>query len=204
MEPAPSCLTWPAVQSRDRAGFRAKMLKLAAARLDPEAAARVTFLERPMHKLDELAGQLDVTVAINSLVMPDVRLIDRTLRSIHASLKPGGLFLGVVPSIDTIYYHLLLLMDQALDQGVEPREATRLAQLQIERRHYDFAFGEFHFDGLRQKFWQPFEIEYRLNKAGFASTTLAKVLYPWDDSVAGSETLRGFPRNWDWFFQARA
>ena len=152
--------------------------------------------------LDEFAGQLDVAVAVNSLVMPDVRLIDRTLRSIRASLKPGGLFLGVVPSIDTICYHLLLLMDQGLDQGLEPTEAKRIAALQTERRHYDFAFGESHFDGLRQKFWQPFEIEYRLNKAGFRSMSLDKVLYPWDDSVAGSDALAGFPRNWDWFFQA--
>ena len=111
--------------------FAPKMLKLAAARLDT-AAPQVTFLQRPMHELDELAGQLDVAVAINSLVMPDVRLIDRTLRSIRCTLKPGGLFLGVVPSIDTIYYHLLLLTDQALDSGVEPREARRSAELQIE------------------------------------------------------------------------
>jgi SAM-dependent methyltransferase len=182
--------------------FAPAMLKLAAGRLDPEAQARVTFLKRPMHELDDLAGQLDVAVAVNSLVMPDVRLIDRSLQSIRVSLKPGGLFLGVVPSIDTIYYHLLLLTDQGLDQGVEPREAKLLAALHTERNHYDFAFGEFHFDGLRQKFWQPFEVEYRLNKAGFASTSVAKVLYPWDESVAGSDTLGGFPRNWDWFFLA--
>ena len=97
--------------------FAPGMLKLAAARLSPEAAARVTFLERPMHELDDLAGQLDVAVAVNSLVMPDVRLIDRTLRSIRASLKPGGQFLGVVPSIDTICYHLMLLMDQVARSG---------------------------------------------------------------------------------------
>ncbi len=184
--------------------FAPGMLELAAGRLDPGAAARVTFLKRPMHELDDLAGQIDVAVTVNSLVMPDVRLIDRTLRSIRASLKPGGLFLGVVPSIDTICYHLSLLMDQGLDQGLKLMEAKRLAALHTERRHYDFAFGEFHFDGLRQKFWHPFEIEYRLNKAGFTSTTLAKVLYPWDESVAGSDTLAGFPRNWDWFFQTHA
>jgi SAM-dependent methyltransferase len=184
--------------------FAPAMLKLSAGRLEPDATARVTFLKRPMHELDDFAGQLDVAVAVNSIVMPDVRLIDRTLRSIRASLKPGGLFLGVVPSIDTICYHLSLLMDQALDQGFEPKEAKRLAALQTERRHYDFAFGEFHFDGIRQKFWQPFEIEYRLNKAGFSSPSLGKVLYPWDESVAGSATLAGFPRNWDWFFRAYA
>ena len=44
-------------------------------------------------------------------------VIDRTLRSIRASLKPGGQFLGIVPSIDAIYYHLMLLIDQALTKG---------------------------------------------------------------------------------------
>jgi ubiquinone/menaquinone biosynthesis C-methylase UbiE len=184
--------------------FAPGMLERARERLDSEAVSRVTFLKRPMHQLDEFAGQVDVAVAVNSLVMPDVRLIDRTLKSIRASLRPGGQFMGVVPSIDTIYYHLMLLMDQSIDQGLETKEAKRLAGLHAERRYYDFAFGEFHFDGLRQKFWQPFELEYRLQKAGFTSTTLGKVLYPWDESWAGSEAMVGFPRSWDWFFMVRS
>jgi SAM-dependent methyltransferase len=182
--------------------FAPAMLELAINRMESGGCTSVTFLERSIHELDDLAGQLDVAIAVNSLVMPDVRLIDRSLESIRASLRPGGVFLGVVPSIDTIYYHLMLLADQAIAQGAEPREARRIADHQLERRHYDFAFGEFHTEGLRQKFWQPFELEYRLNKAGFASTTLAKVLYPWDESVVGSQTLAPLPRNWDWFFQS--
>jgi ubiquinone/menaquinone biosynthesis C-methylase UbiE len=182
--------------------FAPMMLKLAAARLTPEAAARVTFLERPMHELDDLTGQLDVAVAVNSLVMPDVRVIDRTLKSIRRALKPGGRFMGVVPSIDTISYQLMLLLDQSLDQGVVPKEARRMAALYTERRLYDFAFGEFHFEGLRQKFWQPFEIEHRLKKAGFSPPAIGKVFYPWDSSVPGGESLTEFPRSWDWFFQA--
>ena len=77
-----------------------------------------------------------------------------------------------------------------------------LAALQAERRYYDFVFGRFRFQGLRQKFWQPFEVEHRLAKAGFTAITLSKVLYPWDQSLADSGELEGFPRSWDWFFQA--
>ena len=182
--------------------FAPGMLELAGDRLGAEAAARVTFLQCPMHELDDLAGQIDVAVAVNSLVMPDVQLIDRTLRSIRASLRPGGQFLGIVPSIDAICYHMMLLMEQALDQGSAPKEAKRLAALQAERRHYDFGFGHFHFQGLRQKFWQPFEVEYRLTKAGLTSTSLGKVLYPWDESLAGGDISTVFPPSWDWFFLA--
>jgi SAM-dependent methyltransferase len=184
--------------------FAPGMIARARERLGPGAAPSVRFLQRPMHQLEDLAGQIDVAVAVNSLVMPDVRLIDRTLRAIRAALKPGGQLLGIVPAIDAIAYHVMLLMDRALDRGRDPREAERLAALQAERRYYDFAFGRFRFQGLRQKFWQPFEVEHRLAKAGFTAVTLSKVLYPWDESLAGSGELEGFPRSWDWFFQALA
>jgi SAM-dependent methyltransferase len=183
--------------------FAPGMLKGARDRLAPEAAACVSFYERPMHDLDDFAGKLDVAVAVNSLVMPDVRLIDRTLRAIRQSMRPGGQFLGVVPSIDAISYQIMLLVDQSLADGCSPREAERLAALHVERRRYDFALGQFRYQGLRQKFWRPFELEYRLSKAGFARTTLEKVLYPWDGNLAGGEALTGFPPSWDWFFLAR-
>ncbi len=93
--------------------FAPGMIERARQRIGPEAGARVAFLKRPMHELDDLVGQIDVAVAVNSLVMPDVRVIDRTLRAIRASLRPGGQFLGIVPSIDAIAYHIMLLMDGA-------------------------------------------------------------------------------------------
>ncbi len=183
--------------------FAPAMLEAARQRLGQSAADRVNFLERPIHDLADFAGQVDVAVAINSLVMPDVRMIDRSLRAIRASLRPDGQFVGIVPSLDAISYHTMLLMDQAIDQGLEPKEAENFASLNVERRRYDFVFGRFHFQGIHQKFWQPFELEYRLKKAGFTTVTLQKVLYPWDDDVPDDDDLAGFPRSWDWFFQTR-
>jgi len=181
--------------------FAPAMLERAKKRIGRSAADRVIFLERPMHELDDFAGKVDVAIAVNSLVMPDVRLIDRSLRSIRSCLRPHGQFLGIVPSIDAIAYHLMLAMDQAIDEGFEPREAEKFASLNAERQRYDFVFGKFHFEGIRQKFWRPFELEYRLKKAGFATPTLRKVLYPWDDGQPGDDDLADFSRSWDWFFQ---
>ena len=182
--------------------FAPGMIERAQERLTPRAARRVTFLKRPMHELDDLAGQIDIAVAVNSIVMPDIRLIERTLAAIRAALTKGGLFLGVVPSIDAIAYHAMLLVDRGLERGLPPREAERASAIQIERRYYDFLFGRFRFQGLSQKFWQPFEIEHRLGAAGFGTVDLAKVLYPWDDAMAGAGELVGYPRSWDWFFRA--
>ena len=183
--------------------FAGGMLERARERIAPGARERVTFLSRPMHDLDDLVGQVDVAIAVNSLVMPEIRLIDRTLCAIRASLVPGGQFLGILPSIDALAYHAMLLVDRALEKGMSAREAERLAADQIERRYYDFAFGRFRLQGLSQKFWQPFEIEHRFARAGFSSVTLSKVLYPWDESLASADELAEFPRSWDWFFLAR-
>jgi SAM-dependent methyltransferase len=183
--------------------FAPAMLERAKKRLSPGSANRVVFLERPIHDLDDFGGRIDVAVATNSLVMPDVRLIDRSLRSIRACLTPGGQFLGIVPSMDAISYHLMLLMDQAIDQGLEPKEAEKFASLNVERRHYDFVWGRFRFQGIHQKFWQPSELEYRFKKAAFTTVTLQKVLYPWEENLPGDDDLADFPRSWDWFFHAR-
>src|SRR5690606_27583874 len=117
--------------------------------------------------LEDFVGHFEVAVAVNSIVMPDVRVIDRTLTAIRRCLKPDGQFLGVVPAMDAIHYHTMLLHDHALDRGADEGEAERSAAFHGEHVYYDFAFGRFDYQGLKQHFWQPFEVDYRLRKAGF-------------------------------------
>jgi SAM-dependent methyltransferase len=181
--------------------FAPTMISRAKARLGADAA-RVTFETRAMHDLDDYAGQFDVAVAVNSLVMPDTRVIDRTLQAIRSSLKPGGVFLGAVPAMDAIHYHTMLLMDRALDGGQSPEEAERTAAYLAEHHSYEFAFGRFQFHGIRQKFWQSFEVQHRLRKAGFSAIALDRILYPWDESLPGGAELAGNPQSWDWAFRA--
>jgi hypothetical protein len=178
------------------------MIESAKARLGPEKAARMEFLHRPMHEIEDLAGKLDVAISVNSLIMPDVRLIDRTLGAIRDILHPNGVLLGIVPSIDAIHHYTMLLYDQALEHGLDPHLAFRVTAEHAEHKLYDFAFGRFKYQGLKQKFWQPFEVEYRLSKAGFRNIKLDKVLYPWDDEFLEIVDHRAISPSWDWFFQA--
>ncbi|WP_250847120.1 class I SAM-dependent methyltransferase [Aquisphaera insulae] len=182
--------------------FAPGMLAQARKRLGPERSGRVEFLERSMTGLVDLRGRVDVAIAINSLVMPDIRDIDSALGEIRESLQPGGVFLGIVPSLDSIQYLTMLQLDQALKLGMSPEEAAQFTALHAEHRLYDFAFGRFRYRGLRQKFWTSFEVEYRLGKAGFRVEGPSKVLYPWDESAPATAELGEYPPCWDWYFRA--
>ena len=181
--------------------FAPGMIKRAKRRLGKHAS-RVRFHTAPMHEIDQLGVSFDVVAAVNSVVMPDVRDQDQAISAVRRSLTAGGCFLGILPAMDAIHYHTMLLYDRALENGLEPSAAERQAAFQGEHHLYDFAFGRFHFQGLSQKFWQPFEIRHRMRKAGFTTVDLAEVLYPWDDSQIGYEDFQGMPRSWDWCFRA--
>jgi SAM-dependent methyltransferase len=179
--------------------FAEGMLKRARERC--HGLANVEFLHRPLTDLAPLAGQLDAAVAVNSLVLPDVGDLETALRSIHAALRPGGRLLGIVPAMDAVHYCTMLLVDRARRAGMPADKARQNAAHHGEHALYDFAFGGFRFQGLEQHFWQPFEVHYRLRRAGFCRVRLAKVHLAWNQ-FAGAADLKDQPPPWDWFFQA--
>jgi SAM-dependent methyltransferase len=179
--------------------FAEGMLQRAAERC--QGLGNVRFLQTSLTDLSALQGQVDVAVAVNSLVMPDIRDLERSLKEVAQALRPSGHFLGILPAMDAVHYHTMLLVDRALRTGMPMDKARQNAAKNGEHELYDFGFGQFHFQGLEQHFWQPFEVGYRLRRAGFRRVRLSKVLLAWEQFGCGAE-LKEFPPPWDWFFQA--
>jgi SAM-dependent methyltransferase len=176
---------------------------LERARQRCQGQANIEFLARPLTDLSPLVGQIDVAVAVNSLVMPQIPDLEESLRQIHSVLRPGGVFLGIIPAMDAVHYYTMLLVDRALTAG-KPLEAARKNAAHFnEHELYDFAFGQYHYEGLEQHFWQPFEVRYRLRRAGFRHIRLAKVHLAWEQFACATD-LKDLPPPWDWFFQAEA
>ena len=170
-----------------------------------ERCARLTnveFHELSLTNLGPLAGQVDVAVAVNSIIQADVSTIEKVLSGVRAALKPGGMFLGIVPAMDAVHYHTMLLVDRARQTGMPEDKARDNAARHGEHELYGFEFGDFSYLGLKQHFWQAFEIGYRLRRAGFRSIRRAKSLLSWDQCACGGD-LRGQPPPWDWFFSCR-
>jgi SAM-dependent methyltransferase len=175
---------------------------LARARERVAGRANVSFYQGNLTSLAPLYGQIDIAVAVNSLVLPDLRDLDRALVEIQRCLRPGGMFFGILPAMDGVHYYNMLLLDRALASG-KPLEAARKNTSHYgEFEFYDFGFGQFTYEGLEQHFWQPFEVRHRFLKAGFHLEHLKKVSLSWQQFACGHE-LKQFAPPWDWFFQAR-
>ncbi len=179
--------------------FAEGMLKRAANSC--RGLANVEFLQQPFTDLAPLAGRVDVAVAVNSLVLPDLGELETALRSIHAALRPGGHFLGIVPAMDAVHYYTMLMVDRARNAGMPAEKARQNAAHHADHKLYDFAFGDFRYLGLDQHFWQPFEVRYRLRRAGFQGVRMKKVHLSWGQ-FAGAADLKDEPPPWDWFFRA--
>jgi SAM-dependent methyltransferase len=167
-----------------------------------QGLANVEFHKSDLTELNEFAEQVDVAVAVNSLVLADTAALDAALRSIHATLRAGGHFLGIVPAIDAVHYFTMLLLDRARLAGMPENKARQNAAHHAEHQYYDFPFGTFRFQELEQHFWQPFEVHYRLRRAGFRRVRKAKVHLAWQQFGCARD-LGDEPPPWDWFFQAQ-
>jgi SAM-dependent methyltransferase len=176
---------------------------LQRARLRCKGLKNVRFLQQPLTDLGPLAGQLDVAVAVNSLVMEDIRELEKSLQQIRQALRPGGVFLAILPAMDAVHYLTMLLVDRALARGMPMAQAQQNAAHYCDHALYNFAFGEFRYLGLQQHFWQPFEVRYRLHRAGFRGIRMTKVLLAWEQFSCAADLQRQ-PPPWDWFVEAKA
>jgi SAM-dependent methyltransferase len=179
--------------------FAAGMLQRARAHC--KGLKNVAFLEQRLTDLEPLAGRLDVAVAVNSLVMEDIGELEKSLRQIRSALRQGGNFLAILPAMDAVHYLTMLLVDRALARGMPLAQARQNAAKHCDHELHDFAFGAFHYQGLEQHFWQPFEVRYRLRRAGFRKIRMTKVLLSWEQFSCVTEMCK-HPPPWDWFVQA--
>ena len=111
-----------------------------------------------------------------------IRDLEKSLQQIRQALRPGGIFFAILPAMDAVHYLTMLLVDRApvregMPLGRGPAKRGRIIAIM---RLYNFAFGEFRYEGLEQHFWQPFEVRYRLRRAGFRGLRMTKVLLAWE------------------------
>jgi SAM-dependent methyltransferase len=64
----------------------------------------VQFCRQSLTDLSVFQGQFDVVVSVNSVLAPSLDIVDQILREMAGTLKPGGIFAGIFPSMESVLY----------------------------------------------------------------------------------------------------
>lgn len=144
-------------------------------------------------------GQYDVLIAANSILMPSIRDVNKALKNIHNSLKSGGRFIGIFPSMDSVVYYFTLVYERERERFPDEKSALRNTRRLAERKKYNVVKGLYDDNGDRQKFYYRTELENRLLRAGFRDIRMHKVIYPWGDESGDFDDFHGNLELWDWY-----
>ena len=142
----------------------------------------------------------NVLISVNSILDPNVLNITKIFNVFHHSLKKGGTFYGVLPSMESYIYQGMLMLDKKMSHKKEQKEVVKKVKKALNEKNFDFTLGKIDFDGDVQKAFYRFEIIYRLKKAGFTNIQLGKVYYDWKEWREAGQTY--YPKEsppWDWY-----
>lgn len=145
--------------------------------------------------------KFDVVLSINSILMPSFKEIKRAIKNIYNSLKEGGVCFIIVPSMESLLYHGLLLLDLELKKTRENTAKRRIKE-KLGLKKMDFLFGYFREGKYKQKFYYMHEIKYLVKKAGFKNISISKVEYSWKSDIGDYERFPKEEKLWDWFVKA--
>ncbi len=166
-------------------------------------AGHVTLAHADLADLRQLHGRLDVAITVNSVLTPDPAGLDRIFAELAATLRPGGVLVGVFPAMEAVLYQGFLIHERERRQYAPARARARTSRI-LEQEKYDFVHGTYTEIQRTQKFFYAFELAHRLRRVGFRHVRLGRVLYPWGAPVGGYESFPGEPPMWDWLVRAAA
>ena len=199
------------------------MLKMAKKRCDlPNVTYRkmdMTKLEEEMEKIEEdIYGKIDIAFSINSILPRSHKDTPIILHEIYNALKPGGLFIAILPSFDTVLYlkglwykdrikrleeryeHSIRKLGSNLEAFMDTRREFYKCRKLNKRKHL---YAD---DGSNvQRFIHEKEIKPLLKKAGFEILKKEEVTYPW--GLCNEYNYGNFHEEekeiWDWFVVAK-
>jgi SAM-dependent methyltransferase len=139
----------------------------------------------------------DIVISVNSILEPDSKKTNKIFKNIYKTIKFNGIFLGVLPAIESYIYQAMLGVEK-----INNKDHTIKLRKQL-LKEIDFIKSTVKFDNGIQKAFYRFEILHRMEKAGFKKIEIKKVYYSWKDwKEAGQEYFPDENPPWDWYVKA--
>jgi len=180
------------------------MLRMAAKRYGRKKNIHLEKLN--IRNLKKYYGYFDAAFSINTIPSYSDTLAEEMLAEIFRSLREGGVFAAVFPSLDAVLYQRELTYARYIEEGLTSSEAwQKTDDYFIRRNKLNLETGTYADDGIHeQKFLTESEIYPFLQRVGFKDIMIDRVLYPWDECEKhGYGCFPDKPEIWDCFSAAR-
>jgi len=149
-------------------------------------------------------AKVDFALSVNVAIMACRRTLAGILKKISESLRPGGYFVLVVPSLESMLFAEFRLIqwnlksgmthDQAISASVEEAEGSLDLRLQE---------GLVDIDGVATKHYLKEELIVLLKELQFDIDAIEKVKYDWSTEFADPPGWMKEPYPWDWLIVSK-
>lgn len=160
----------------------------------------VEFHVADLAEPDVTLPRCDFAACTNVLILPDRDVRRRILANMHASLRPGGHLLAIVPSTENALFVSQTLAEWNRREGVGVDEAYKEPLDTMGRDVRAVIDGIVRIEGVPTKHYLREEAELMFTEAGFRVSKVDKVEYDWTTEFTEPPSWLGEPGPWDWLF----
>ena len=149
-------------------------------------------------------AKVDFALSVNVAIMACRRTLAAILKKISKCLKPGGHFVLVVPSLESMLFAEFRLIQWNLKTGMTHAQAIS-ASVEDAESSLDLRLQEGLVDinGVATKHYLKEELIVLLNDLRFDVASVEKVKYDWSTEFADPPRWMKKPYPWDWLVLAK-
>ena len=178
----------------------AKLLKRAETRC--RRYKNVRYIECDLRQAPPPIPHVKCILSVNVLISPRDVIRKKILYSIRRSLKPRGVIILVVPSLESQLWTYNRLFDKIKAKSGNPASARRTVNSKINRQFKSISEGIFRISDTDTKCFLSPELEYFLETNGFNVLAKSKVPYSWGEELMRIQN-RNASRPWHWLAVAQ-
>lgn len=145
----------------------------------------------------------DFAFCCNVAMLPEIEKTHAIIQNIQKSLKPGGIALLVLPSLDSVLYASWRLIEVYKREGISVDDIpeSEFAYFKASRRR--LIEGIIYIDNVPTKHFMRTELDVIFKAAGFTLTKVDKVEYNWDTELSSPPKWLKDPYPWDWLVECK-
>jgi SAM-dependent methyltransferase len=146
-------------------------------------------------------AKADFIFCCNVAILPEVETNIAIIKNIQKALKPGGLALVIIPSLESLIYSAWRLIDWNKKEKVKPKDIDPSEYAGFSGKKIDILQGLVSIDGRTTKHYTNEEIEVVFSRCGLKVSKIEKIEYGWNSEFAQPPKWMKAPYPWDWLVE---